>query len=126
MPVAVDFYYSVCEGSEEGLRPPVVLIHGAGGTHLYWPAEMRRLPGYRMYALDLPGHGKSGGRGQQSIPAYAQAVLEWLEAVGLHKAAASMGHTSTQTTLIYNRRSMESMLGEVTHNLTNAYRSYET
>ena len=63
MPVAADLYYHIYEGSEEGRRPPVVLIHGAGGTHLHWPSEVRRLPGYRVLALDLPGHGKSGGAG---------------------------------------------------------------
>ena len=92
MPVLADLYYHVYEGSEEGLRPPVVLIHGAGGSHLYWPSEVRRLAGYRMYALDLPGHGKSGGCGQQSVPAYAGVVLEWLEAIGLRRAVL-VGHS---------------------------------
>jgi pimeloyl-ACP methyl ester carboxylesterase len=92
MPLAADIYYHYYEGSEEGQRPPVVLIHGAGGTHLHWPSEVRRLSGYRVFALDLPGHGKSGGAGQQSIPAYAEAVLEWLAAVGLH-SAVFVGHS---------------------------------
>ena len=70
----------------------MVLIHGAGGTHLYWPSEVRRLPGYRMLALDLPGHGKSGGRGLQSIDAYGEAVLHWMEEVSLHRAVF-VGHS---------------------------------
>ncbi len=92
MPVAAEIYYSFNAGSSEGQHPPVVLIHGAGGTHLFWPPEMRRLTGYRVYALDLPGHGKSGGRGLQSISAYCQAVRTWLEAVGLH-SAVFVGHS---------------------------------
>ncbi len=72
--------------------PAVVLIHGAGGTHLYWPSEVRRLAGYRVYALDLPGHGKSAGRGLQSIAAYAQAVKDWMSALGLHSAVLA-GHS---------------------------------
>jgi pimeloyl-ACP methyl ester carboxylesterase len=92
MPTAAELYYHAFEGGEEGQRPPVVLLHSAGGTHLYWPPEMRRLAGYRVYAPDLPGHGKSGGRGQQTIAAYANFVIEWLEAIGLH-SAVFVGHS---------------------------------
>ena len=92
MPIVSELYYHVYEGSEIGQRPPVILIHGAGGTHLSWPSEMRRLPGYRIYAVDLPGHGKSLGRGRQSIDAYAQSVATWLGAVGLH-SAVFIGHS---------------------------------
>jgi len=62
MPIASDLYYHVYH--EDNILP-VVLIHGAGGNHLYWPSEIRRLPGFRVFALDLPAHGKSGGRAQQ-------------------------------------------------------------
>lgn len=92
MPVISDLYFHLFEGCPEGQRPPVVLLHGAGGTHLFWPSELRRLPGYRVYALDLPGHGKSGGRGLQSIEAYTQAVYEWMMATGLHSMVV-VGHS---------------------------------
>jgi len=92
MPVAADIYYHIYEGSEQGQKPPVVLIHGAGGTHLYWPSEVRRLPGNRVLAADLPGHGKSGGRGRQSISAYAWVILEWLAVLGVHRAVF-VGHS---------------------------------
>ncbi len=91
MPIAANLYYSVHVGERKG-RPPLVLIHGAGGNHLYWSPQLRRLPDYRVYALDLPGHGKSGGRGLQSIREYADAVFEWLLAVGLTQAVFA-GHS---------------------------------
>jgi len=71
---------------------PVVLLHGAGGSHLYWPAEIRRLMGVRVFAPDLPGHGKSGGRGQQSIAAYAKLITVWLEGLGISRAVF-IGHS---------------------------------
>jgi pimeloyl-ACP methyl ester carboxylesterase len=92
MPLAAEIYYHLYADRGESLHPPVVLIHGAGGTHLVWPPEIRKLPGYRVYALDLPGHGKSGGRGFQSISAYAQAILEWMDAIGIHRAVF-VGHS---------------------------------
>jgi pimeloyl-ACP methyl ester carboxylesterase len=92
MPNAADIYYHLHLGDSQGLAPPVVLIHGAGGTHLYWPSEVRRLPGYLVYAPDLPGHGKSGGRGMQSITTYTQALVNWLDAVDLHSAVL-IGHS---------------------------------
>lgn len=92
MPTVGDIYYHFHQGSSEGLNPPVVLIHGAGGTHLYWPPEVRRLAGYPVYAPDLPGHGKSGGRGMQSIGAYSQALINWLDDVHMH-GAVIIGHS---------------------------------
>jgi len=91
MPISAELYYFVHNGGG-GSKPPVVLIHGAGGSHLHWPSEMRRLPGYRTYALDLPGHGKSTGRGLQSVSAYAESLLKWVESVNLHRAVF-VGHS---------------------------------
>jgi pimeloyl-ACP methyl ester carboxylesterase len=92
MPVAAEIYYHINEHPEHRLHLPVVLIHGAGGNHLYWPSEVRRLAGCPVYALDLPGHGKSQGRGQQSIQAYVQNILAWLLEVGLPRAIF-VGHS---------------------------------
>lgn len=91
MPIAGGLYYHYNSGEESSL--PVVLLHGAGGMHLYWPPEIRRLPGCRLYALDLPGHGKSDAMGGlQTISAYAQQVLTWLDAVGISRAVF-VGHS---------------------------------
>jgi pimeloyl-ACP methyl ester carboxylesterase len=80
--------------SEAGnfLRPPVVLIHGAGGHHLYWPPQIRRLHDQRVFALDLPGHGKSDGIGRHRVADYAQDVLEFLNERRLN-AAVWIGHS---------------------------------
>ncbi len=39
--------------------PAVLLLHGAGGTYLGWPPQLRRLQRALVYAIDLPGHGQS-------------------------------------------------------------------
>jgi pimeloyl-ACP methyl ester carboxylesterase len=92
MPVSGNLYYSQhCEKVTE--NPPIILIHGAGGMHLYWPPEIRRLNGYCVYAIDLPGHGKSAiCDGQQSIGEYARHLVQWLESVRLPRAIL-VGHS---------------------------------
>lgn len=92
MPVSGNLYFSQhCEKGTE--NPPLVLIHGVGGTHLYWPPEIRRLPGYCVYALDLPGHGKSElCDGQQTIGEYARYLVQWLESIQLRRAVF-VGHS---------------------------------
>ena len=92
MPIAADIYYHLYSKNHITARPPIVLIHGAGGTHLFWPPAIRRLSGYQVYALDLPGHGKSYGRGFQSISAYGAAVLKWMAAIGIYRAVF-IGHS---------------------------------
>lgn len=90
MPAAADLFYFFHAGDES--RPALVLLHGAGGTHLYWPPEIRRLPGYAVYAPDLPGHGKSPGQGGDSIGFYVRSVYDWMRAVNLEKAVFA-GHS---------------------------------
>src|SRR5574341_51564 len=91
MPVAGDLYYFAHE-AENLSRPPVILIHGAGGNQLYWPPQIRRLHNQRIFAVDLPGHGKSEGVGHHTIDDYAEEVLKFLKALKLN-AAILVGHS---------------------------------
>ncbi len=77
MPYQADLYYQAYHANDRA-RKPLVLIHGAGGDHLSWPSQIRRLSGYRVYTPDLPGHGKSRGHGLQRIPAYGERINNWL------------------------------------------------
>ncbi len=78
----------------------LVLIHGAGGSHLDWPPEILRLPETAVYALDLPGHGRSAAPGRQTIDAYADDIIAILDALQLKNvilAGHSMGGAIAQT-----------------------------
>lgn len=92
-------FYAAHEPAPKPPAPPLVLVHGAGGNHLHWPHTLRRLPGHTVYALDLPGHGRSEGHGRSSIAAYRDVVLNWADAVGLERfvlAGHSMGGAIAQ------------------------------
>ena len=91
MPSANGLYYFAHE-AEDPESPPLLLIHGAGGSHLHWSPEIRRLNGFRVVALDLPGHGKSEGIGRQSINEYVKAVQEFMDAIDM-PAAVIAGHS---------------------------------
>jgi pimeloyl-ACP methyl ester carboxylesterase len=91
MPTAAGLYY-FSQGEEDLARPPVILIHGAGGHQLYWPPQIRRLPGERIFAVDLPGHGKSPGVGHHAIADYAEAIVDFMDALHLNRAAL-VGHS---------------------------------
>jgi len=59
-------------------RPPLIFIHGAGGSFLSWHPHLRRLEGETVYTIDLPGHGNSDGMGKQSMQDYADDVLQFI------------------------------------------------
>lgn len=84
MHVAAEVAYRAHHGgaSDPG-SPPLVFIHGAGGSSLHWPPQLRRLPNLEIYALDLPGHGESPGPSTETIDGKVEAVLRWKKAVGL-------------------------------------------
>jgi pimeloyl-ACP methyl ester carboxylesterase len=49
----------VVAGAESGSGPPILLLHGLGGTWQYWSRTMELLARARCIALDLPGFGQS-------------------------------------------------------------------
>ena len=63
--------------------PALLLLHGAGGSHLVWPGALRRLARTRVVALDLPGHGRSAPPGRRTIAHYTATVADFIAAVGL-------------------------------------------
>ncbi len=80
--------------------PVVVFVHGAGGSHLIWNAQLAALAGIaRAYALDLPGHGRSGPPGRRRIGDYAASVAAFLDALAVERAVVvghSMGGATAQ------------------------------
>jgi pimeloyl-ACP methyl ester carboxylesterase len=91
MPVASGLYFHLSQDEVEE-TPPIVLLHGLGGMHLFWPPQIRRIPGYRVFAVDFPGHGKSSqGGGLQTVEGYAEEIVTWMETVSLHRAVF-VGH----------------------------------
>ena len=98
-------------------RPCVVFIHGAQHDHSVWILQSRYLAhhGFSVLALDLPGHGRSGGQPLASVEAMAGWVLEVLKACNVAnatlvghsmgslialEAAASAPHTMTRIALL--------------------------
>jgi pimeloyl-ACP methyl ester carboxylesterase len=84
-------FYTLFQGDVRGKRN-LVLVHGAGGSHLDWPAPLRRLREANVYALDLPGHGSSEGAGRSSIAAYRDFLFAFLDALDLERAVV-VGHS---------------------------------
>lgn len=76
----------------KAFRHTLLLLHGAGGSHLTWPAALRRLPETAVYALDLAGHGRSSPPGHRSINDYALDVLDFIQALDL-KNVVVLGHS---------------------------------
>jgi pimeloyl-ACP methyl ester carboxylesterase len=83
--------------------PALILIHGAGGSHLHWPAALRRMPGATVYAVDLPGHGRSEGPGREHIEDYVADIVGFMDAVGVSRGVLvghSMGGAIAQMTAL--------------------------
>lgn len=57
-------------------KPAVIFLHGAGMDHSIWvlPARHFARKGFNVFAVDLPGHGRSSGPALASIGA----ITEWL------------------------------------------------
>ncbi len=91
MPMSGGIYYSSHPEQSSGL-PVLVLLHGAGGVGEQWPHQLRRLPGWRVLAPDLPGHGRSQGIGERTIKAYALGMWSFLSALQIERAVLA-GHS---------------------------------
>ncbi len=76
-------------------RPPLVAVHGIGASKDHWPRLAALVADrVRVVALDLPGFGESSLTGDLSMVGQADAVVAFLDALGLdrvHLAGSSMG-----------------------------------
>lgn len=69
------------------------LVHGSGGSALSWIRQLEGLAeAAHTVALDLPGHGDSGGDGRRKIDDYRLAVWNFLESLGLGRVVLG-GHS---------------------------------
>lgn len=73
-----------------GSGPPLVLIHGTGGSWEAWASVTDLLAAHRrVFAIDLPGFGASSplpAESPPSVPALASAVADWMVEKGLERA----------------------------------------
>jgi pimeloyl-ACP methyl ester carboxylesterase len=74
--------------------PAVVFIHGGEQDHSAWTLQSRYLAhhGYAVLAVDLPGHGRSGGAPLASVAAMSDWIVAVLDAARV-EAAALIGHS---------------------------------
>ncbi len=81
-------------GQFDARRPTVALLHGSGNDHTVWGLQARALAahGRSVLALDLPGHGRSGGGLLDRVEAMAEWLLAVLDAVGAQEVALA-GHS---------------------------------
>jgi pimeloyl-ACP methyl ester carboxylesterase len=71
----------------------MVFIHGSGGDHTVWNCQFPKLMDeWNVTAIELPGHGRSEGAGEQDVPAYVEWVKEILEAFAIPKPVI-VGHS---------------------------------
>ncbi|MCP4316860.1 MAG: alpha/beta fold hydrolase [Hyphomicrobiales bacterium] len=95
----LSYSFNGVDDREDGLT--IVLVHGSGGQLADWPvawrsnADMTRLVGltpkshdggldkFPVYAIDLPGHGKSGGNIHDTVDGYAKEIAAFLDALNL-------------------------------------------
>jgi pimeloyl-ACP methyl ester carboxylesterase len=74
-------------------RKTIVFIHGSGGDHTAWVCQHRQLKNdYNIAALELPGHGSSGGTGEQDVSRYAEWVRAALPAFNITRPVI-IGHS---------------------------------
>ncbi len=74
--------------------PTAVFIHGAQNDHSVWALQTRYFAhhGFSVLAVDLPGHGRSGGDALASVEALADWLNQLLASAGVTRAIL-IGHS---------------------------------
>jgi len=88
-------------------KPTLVFIHGAALINMFWESQVKSLAEIaNTIAIDLPGHGTSRSPGKESIPDYAQSVMDFISLIDAPRPVVpcglSMGGAITQQLLIDN------------------------
>ena len=76
--------YRISSVAEHG-RPVILCMHGSGGDSSVWVSQFAGLAAdCTLIAPDLPGHGKTQGKGGYTAEEYASWLESFVEALGLH------------------------------------------
>jgi pimeloyl-ACP methyl ester carboxylesterase len=92
MPVVAFNHEEIYYAQHGASGVPLVCLHGAGGSHAGWFNAVKLLENVSAFALDLPAHGWSTGRGRDNVAAYAEVVAGFLDALSLPPAVIA-GHS---------------------------------
>jgi pimeloyl-ACP methyl ester carboxylesterase len=78
----------------DATRPTLVFVHGAANDHSVWTLQSRYFAhhGFNVFAVDLPGHGRSAGLPLGSVEALGEWLIAFLDALGTARAAL-VGHS---------------------------------
>ena len=87
--------------TQQAERDTILFVHGAGGGQLTWSFQKAFFERHaHPMIIELPGHGKSGGNGEDDIGRYAEHVHSFMRALNLPKiflVGHSMGGAIVQT-----------------------------
>lgn len=76
----INYHYSAKTPGEGEAKQAVLFVHGAGGSHLRWAHQVAQLGReYLAMAVDLPGHGMSGGLPSDQIARYREFIHSFSE-----------------------------------------------
>ncbi len=78
----------------EAALPTAIFLHGAGMDHTVWALQTRYFAhhGHGVLAVDLPGHGRSGGQALESVEAIADWLVRLMDKAKVATAAIA-GHS---------------------------------
>ena len=90
-----EVFYGTGSGTPKDTAQTLVFVHGAGFDHTIWvmPARYFARHGWRVVAVDLPGHGRSQGLPLTSIEQMADWLAQVIDAVSPNQQASVVGHS---------------------------------
>ena len=95
-------------------RDTVLFIHGAGGGQFSWSFQKGFFEReFNPIIIELPGHGESGGQGEEEIKRYAEHVFLFLKTLGLERlflVGHSMGGAIVQTLALTHPEGMKGIV----------------
>lgn len=80
------------DGGFRAERKNLIFVHGSGGDHTLWKEQFPELQEFNIAAIDLPGHGRSSGKGEQSVGDYVEWIRKFIEKSD-YKKPVIIGHS---------------------------------
>jgi len=110
----LDIHYHAPRDPAERRGQRVLYVHGTGCNGRVWEEHMAAIAGaHTPVAIDLPGHGRSSGRGFRGMADYAHVVMELGRALGWDRfvvAGHSLGGGVALSAALYHPERLSGIL----------------